>query len=65
MALLSWHYGPTADDPNPGSMWHYGCGGEVFFIDDGAICLKCRQQDDDPEADAESDLRLASPDRKV
>lgn len=37
-ALLSWHYGPTDTDPNPGSMWHYGCGGEVMLFDGHAVC---------------------------
>lgn len=35
---LDYHYGPTADDPDPGKMWHYGCGQEVLFIEDGLIC---------------------------
>ena len=46
---LSYHYGPTATDPEPGKMWHYDCGGEVFFIDDGHVCLKCGEQDEDEE----------------
>lgn len=35
---LEWHYGPTKTDPDPGKMWHYGCGLEVLFIEDGEIC---------------------------
>ena len=42
---LRWHYGPTETDPDPGSMWHYNCGGEVWIIEDGYICRKCGQQD--------------------
>lgn len=42
---LNWHYGPTAADPEPGKMWHYGCGQEVLIIDDGLIC-GCGAQDD-------------------
>lgn len=36
-----WHYGPTAEDPDPGKAWHSGCGGEVWFFKEGAICSKC------------------------
>lgn len=43
---LRWHYGPTTDDPDPGKMWHYDCGGEVWYIEDGSICCKCGQQED-------------------
>ncbi len=46
MTALAWHYGPTATDPDPGSMWHYVCGGQVWFIEDGYICSKCGQQED-------------------
>lgn len=45
---LSWHYGPTKDNPDPGRMWHYGCGREVLIFDDGYIC-ECGAQDDDDE----------------
>lgn len=48
MPVMAWHYGPTADDPDPGRMWHYGCGGEVLFIDDGRICVRCDQQEEVP-----------------
>ena len=41
---VEWHYEPAAMDPDPGKMWHYGCGGEVSYIDDGYICHKCRAQ---------------------
>jgi hypothetical protein len=33
-----WHYGPTEADSDPGKRWHYECGGEVMFFDDGDIC---------------------------
>lgn len=42
----TWHYGPTATDPDPGKMWHYSCGGEVLYLGDGYIC-RCGQQWDD------------------
>ncbi len=45
---LRWHYGPTATDPEPGKMWHDGCGREVMFIEDGHIC-GCGAQDADDE----------------
>jgi hypothetical protein len=41
---IRWHYGPTAEDPEPGHMWHYDCGGQVMFIDDGYICGRCGMQ---------------------
>lgn len=41
MAELRWHYGPTSDDPDPGRMWHYDCGGEVWAFDEGLICSEC------------------------
>lgn len=37
---LSWHYGPTDADPDPGKRWHDDCGGEVYYLD-GDICSKC------------------------
>lgn len=43
---LRWHYGPTADDADPGKMWHYDCQGEVLIIDGGYICSRCEQQQD-------------------
>lgn len=39
-----YHYGPTDADPDPGKTWHIGCGGEVLFIEDGLICVKCGAQ---------------------
>lgn len=61
MAELSWYYGPTDSDPDPGAMWHYGCGGRVEWIksgpsaeidgvlvDDGAMVCDCGAQDDAP-----------------
>lgn len=47
MPGLNWHYGPTADNPDPGRRWHYDCGGEVMLIDDGEICMLCDAQSDD------------------
>lgn len=43
---LYWHYGPMADDPDPGKMWHHGCGGEVSFLKESEgmyfySCAKC------------------------
>lgn len=35
---MLWHYGPTPADPDPGSMWHYGCGQRVDFFDGHAVC---------------------------
>lgn len=43
---LHWHYGPTAADPNPGSMWCDACEAEVLSIDGGHICTGCSAQDD-------------------
>lgn len=36
--ILSYHYGPTADDPDPGAMWCYSCGGRVMTFDGHAVC---------------------------
>jgi hypothetical protein len=47
---LRWHYGPTETDPNPGAMWHYDCGGEVWYIDDAPICSRCDQQGPEGQA---------------
>lgn len=33
-----YHYGPTAADPDPGSMWHYSCGQQVHTVDDAYVC---------------------------
>lgn len=41
---LRWHYGPTAADPDPGKMWCYGCGSEVWAIDDGWWCTGCQSR---------------------
>ena len=35
---FEWHYGPTATDPDPGRMWHTGCGREVLYIEYGLLC---------------------------
>lgn len=47
---LRWHYGPTDADPEPGKMWHYDCGGEVWYFDGGPICTKCKQQGPEGQA---------------
>src|ERR1700752_2336470 len=41
-------YGPTSTHPDPGMMWHDGCGQEVLMFDDGYIC-GCGQQWEDAE----------------
>jgi hypothetical protein len=57
---MEWHYGPTAWDPYPGSMWHYGCpdevgaghGGQVVYWKDGsASCLGCSAHQASDEGD--------------
>lgn len=40
---LSWHYGPTATDPDPGKMWCDDCGGEVSVLEGVCICSCGRQ----------------------
>lgn len=40
---LHWHYGPTADDPDPGAMWHYDCGGRVMAGDNWYSCIECHE----------------------
>lgn len=51
---LSWHYGPTATDPDPGAMWHTGCGGRVGWFKDspgsGGYVCDCGAQDGDGSA---------------
>lgn len=47
---MNWRYGPTPTDPDPGKMWHDGCGGEVLSIDGGLIC-SCGAQDETADAD--------------
>lgn len=44
MSKLKWHYGPTDTNPDPGRMWHYECGKEVLYIEDGYIC-ECGDSD--------------------
>lgn len=39
--VAAWYYGPTPTDDDPGKMWCYGCGGEVTFHDEAAICGQC------------------------
>lgn len=36
--LLSYHYGPTSANPDPGAMWCYSCGGRVDLFDGHAVC---------------------------
>lgn len=43
---LATHYGPTPTDPDPGKLWHYGCGGEVWWLEGGEICNGCGAQAD-------------------
>jgi hypothetical protein len=47
---LQWHHGPTAADPDPGKIWHAGCGGEILCIDGGLICCDCDAQEEGREA---------------
>jgi len=51
---LDWFYGPTKTDPDPGKMWHRGCGGEVWYLSDGLICSKCHQQESRQDSASES-----------
>lgn len=51
---LDWHYGPTPTDPDPGKMWCYDCGGEVWWFKNGPpndgggyICTKCSRTGDE------------------
>jgi hypothetical protein len=44
---MRWHYGPTEKDSDPGTMWHYDCGGWVLACEDGLICAKCGEQYED------------------
>lgn len=44
-----WHYGPTAGDPDPGKMWHYDCGGEVYGFEEGHVCAVCGEGDEPPD----------------
>lgn len=43
----SWyHYGPTDSDPDPGKMWCYDCGCEVWALGDGLTCRGCDNEED-------------------
>jgi Zn finger protein HypA/HybF involved in hydrogenase expression len=42
---LSWFYGPTAADPDPGKMWCRDCGGEVWVFDEVYSCRDCHRED--------------------
>jgi hypothetical protein len=47
---LRWHYGPTANDPDPGRMWCYDCGGWVVTGRGGTSCTDCgRSEPDEPD----------------
>ncbi len=62
VAALRWHYGPTDADPNPGSMWCYACGGEVWSFKDGTLaCTKCNATEE-PDAIAPEDEGIATAD---
>lgn len=62
-APLRWHYGPTDTDPDPGKMWCYACGGEVFTFKDGAAsCAGCGAYDEpEPETYADAADAMAGP----
>lgn len=52
--VLKWHFGPTANDPNPGSMWCDTCGHEVYIIEGSHCCGGCGLQDEPfPEEEPE------------
>lgn len=60
MPDLSWHYGPTEADPDPGGMWHYDCGGRVGWIktgpgEGGHIC-ECGAQDTRTRAEVHEEI---------
>ncbi|NUS02083.1 MAG: hypothetical protein HOV97_05910 [Nonomuraea sp.] len=58
---LRWHYGPTDTDPDPGKMWCYTCGGEVFVFKDGAAsCAGCGAHDEPPQRADERLLAIAA-----
>lgn len=38
---LHWHYGPTAGDSDPGSMWCYDCRARVYALEGGYVCSGC------------------------
>ena len=42
---LRWHYGPTDADPDPGKMWCYDCGSEVYGMDDVWGCTGCGREE--------------------
>jgi hypothetical protein len=43
----SWYfYGPTDSDPDPGKMWCYDCGCEVWALGDGLTCRGCDNEED-------------------
>lgn len=38
---LQFKYGPTDEFPDPGTMIHIGCGGEITGGEEGMMCHKC------------------------
>lgn len=44
---LYWRYGPTETDREPGKMWCYDCGAEVYGFEEGYICSGCRRECED------------------
>jgi hypothetical protein len=55
---LDWHYGPTSTHPDPGRMWHTGCGGEVVSSDGGLICACGQQENSDDHDDHDGPFRV-------
>lgn len=45
---LRWHYGPTDTAPDPGRMWCYDCGHEVYVFREGYVCTGCKRSEDLP-----------------
>jgi hypothetical protein len=54
LSPLRWHYGPTDADPNPGAMWCYDCGSEVWVFEEGYICRGCGRTDDGAQPGAQA-----------
>jgi len=43
---LEWHYGPVEQNSDPGRMWCYNCGSEVYILEEGYICSGCERQEE-------------------
>lgn len=56
MTELRTHYGPTINDPNPGTEWHYDCGGMIYSFREGRICSKCGAGEDYDEPSSTLDI---------